>query len=107
MKIIFFSKKYREKNFNDDIFSQMLELELYLKKKYPKINYTILYFNFFEHKIPKESNIINIVLNTNKIYNVPHGSPHEKFRVYCGKILSNIFKSKLNPGYTSKTFDEE
>ena len=48
-----YNEKYREKEFNDNIFSQMLELELYLKKKYLKINYNILYFNFFEHKNSK------------------------------------------------------
>ena len=79
----------------DNIFLQMLELELYLKKKYPKINYNILYFNFFEHKIPKESNIINIVLNTNITYNKSKGSPFEKLREYCGEILSIIFKSEF------------
>ena len=102
-----FDEKYREKEFNDNIFSQMLELELYLKKKYLKINYNILYFNFLEHKIPKESNIINIVLNTNITYNQIPGSPYETLRTYCGKILSIIFKSEFKPGYSGETFNEE
>jgi len=102
-----YNEKYREKEFNDNIFSQMLELELYLKKKYPKINYNILYFNFFEHKIPKESNIINIVLNTNITYKKWDDSPFEKFREYCGEILSIIFKSEFKRGYSHKTFNEE
>lgn len=93
-----YNETYREKEFNDNIFSQMLELELYLKLKYPKINYNILYFNFFEHEIPKESNIINIVLNTNITYKkILNTSPIEEFRRYCGKILSIIFKSEFKP----------
>ena len=87
-----YNERFRKKEFNDNIFSEMLELELYLKKKYPKINYSILYFNFIEHKIPKESNIINIVLNTNKLYNTAVGVSHTPVRVYCGKILCNLFK---------------
>ena len=103
-----YNERFRKKEFNDNIFSQMLELELYLKKKYPKINYSILYFNFIEHKIPKESNIINIVLNTNKLYNTAVGVSHTPVRVYCGKILSNLFKSKLILNVVSgKTFNEE
>ena len=100
-----YNERYRGKEFNDNIFLQMLELELYLKKKYPKINYNILYFNFFEHKIPKESNIINIVLNTNITYNKATGSPFEKLRQYCGKILSIIFKSEFKPGYSSSIYN--
>lgn len=103
-----YDEKYREKQFNDNLFSQMLELELYLKEKYPKMIYKILYFNFFEHTIPKESNIINIVLNTNMTYNNPVGSPYEQLRSYCGKILSIIFKSTFNPGYNhTRIFYEE
>lgn len=102
-----YNEKFREKEFNDNIFSQMLDLEVYLKKKYPKINFNILYFNFFEYNIPKESNIINIVLSTNKTYNKPNGSPFGKLRKYCGKILSIIFKTEYKPTFTGNIFNEE
>ena len=104
MKIIYITKIIEKKKFNDDIFLEMLELELYLKKKYPKINYNILYFNFIEHNIPEESNIINITINTNKLYCKHNSSPFDKFRKYCGKILCDIFKSKYNPSFNTKLF---
>lgn len=100
-----YDEKYRTKEFNDNIFSQMLDLELYLKQKYPKINYTILYFNFFKHKVPKESNIISIVLNTTQIYNNPRIAPYDKCTMYCGKILSNIFATKFIYGYTKNVYN--
>ena len=102
-----YNKDYRNKKFNDDIFSQMLELELYLKKAYPKINYNILFFNFFENKIPKESNIINIVLHTTTIYNDIPNSPFQELRMYCAKILSIIFKTKLNSQFHEGIFNQE
>ena len=100
-----FSKKYRNNRFNNNVFTQMLNLEKFLKKKYQKINYTILYFNFFKHSIPKESNIINIVLFTNKIYDLYHEIPSEKFREYCGKILSKLFQTTFKSGYNHNLFN--
>ena len=100
-----YNKDYRDKKFNDDIFSQMVELELYLKKTYPKINYNILFFNFFENKIPKDSNIINIVLHTSKIYDEVLNSPFPQLRMYCAKILTIIFKTKLNPHFHESMFN--
>ena len=58
-------------------------------------------------KYLKESNIINIVLNTNITYNKSKGSPFEKLREYCGEILSIIFKSEFKPEYSHKIFNEE
>ena len=100
-----YNKDYRDKKFNDDIFSQMVELELYLKKTYPKINYNILFFNFFENKIPKDSNIINIVLHSSKIYDEVLNSPFPQLRMYCAKILTIIFKTKLNPYFHESMFN--
>lgn len=102
-----YDKDYRDKNFNDDIFSQMIELEVYLKKTYPKINYNILFFNFFENKIPKDSNIINIVLHTTIIYDDISNSPFQELRIYCAKILSIIFKTKLNAKFHERVINLE
>ena len=101
-----YNEKYRDKQINDDIFLQMLDLELYIKKTYPKINYTILYFNFVKHTIPEDSNIVNIVLNTNKLYENGDTAPYNKFRQYCGLLLSKIFKSEFTMNYTSKIFND-
>jgi len=98
-----YSRKYREKEINDKIFFDMLELEKFLKKKYLNINYTILYFNFFEYKIPKDSNIINIVLKTNKVYDNICDNNFNNYRLYCAKLLSNIFKTKFEPKSNVKT----
>jgi hypothetical protein len=37
------NEKFRDKTFNDDIFSQMVDLDLFLKEKYENIDFVILY----------------------------------------------------------------
>ena len=75
----------------------MLDLEYFLKEKYKNIDYTILYFNFKHHNIPPNSNIINIVLNTNTYYNDDDcNSPYDIFRNYCGEILAELFNTNLD-----------
>jgi hypothetical protein len=81
---------YRKKEFNDEKFTEMLNLEIYLKEKYEDIDFVILYFNFFEHEIPHGSNIINIVMCTTSITNDEKINTHP-FRKFCGKILSDMF----------------
>jgi len=95
---------YREPEFNASIFSQMLELEIFMKTKYPAIDYNILYFDFKQHEIPPSSNIINVVLHANLLYDsfVPYIA--EDFRNYCGEILVELFKTQLQLGYTDETF---
>jgi len=70
-----------------------------MKKKYTNINYNILYFNFIEHKIPEDSNIINIVLNSTNLYDsndLYESSVVDNFRRYCGEILTELFVTKLD-----------
>ena len=69
----------------------MLDLELFLKSKYVNIDFNILYFDFKEHIIPLNSNIINIVLQTSKLYDSYENCPLLDFRKYCGRILLEIF----------------
>jgi len=82
----------------------MLELETYLKRQYLNIDYNILYFNFRYHTIPVTSNIINIVLHATEVYDTSENAPFEELRNYCGKILAELFNSKLNLGYDNTTF---
>jgi len=99
-----YNAEYRKPEFNDDIFSQMVDLDSYLKKTYDNIDFTILYFNFVKHKVPIDSNIINFVLHTEKIWNSNNGCPYEDFRRYCGKVLSDIFETHFVPEYSRSDF---
>ena len=95
---------YREPEFTDKTFKEMLELEEYLKQHYPGMNYAILYFDFKEHQIPQDSRIINIVLHTPQLYNTTELTPYEALRYYCGKVLTKIFNTVLTPpGYDFNT----
>jgi hypothetical protein len=101
-----YNKFFREDNFNDKVFNAMLELEKFMKNKYINIDYNILYFNFKQHNIPTNSNIINIVLHTTKLYYKHDDSPYENFRIYCGKILSELFNTNLTLGYDTNVFND-
>ena len=90
-----YNNNFREDKFNDNIFNEMLKLEEFIKDKYKSIDYNILYFNFKHHNIPTNSNIINIVLHNDNLYDTACNSPYEEFRMYCGKILSKLFNTKL------------
>ena len=101
----FYDNSYRQDEFNDNIFNEMLELESFIQNKYINIDYNILFFNFKQHNIPTNSNIINIVLNTTNLYDTHNSAPYEDFRSYCGKILSELFNTDLILGYDGHTFN--
>jgi hypothetical protein len=84
----------------------MLELEAFLKDRYPYMKYTILYFNFKQHNIPVYSNIINIVLQTTSFYDTHENAPYEELRNYCGKVLSELFNTSVLSGYDRGTFND-
>ena len=88
-----YNPDYRDENFNKFNFNQMLELENLIKEKYINIDYNILYFNFKHHDIPKNSNIINIILYSNSFFNNSEEAknPIAEFRVYCGRLVSQLF----------------
>jgi hypothetical protein len=95
---------YRAPDFNDQIFSEMILLEKYLKTTYPNLDFTILYFNFREHSIPPDSNILQILLETNQTFDSFYPDYAEQFRNYCGEILTHLFHTELQLGYTSDIF---
>lgn len=95
-----YDEKYREDEFNNTMFHEMLELEQFMKKQYTTINYHILYFNFKHHIIPTDSNIINIELHTTM-----YGTNYiEEFRLYCGQILAELFNTIISYGYSEAIF---
>jgi len=85
---------YRKIKFSNKIFLEMLELELFLMKKYPNMKFNILYFDFVKYTIPAYSNIIMIKLTTREVYNNGMNTPFELLRYYCGDILCNFFNTE-------------
>jgi hypothetical protein len=100
-----YNSSYRQNEFNDNIFNQMLELETFIKSKYKNINYNILYFNFKHHNIPTNSNIMNIVLHTTHLFDSVNTAPYEEFRQYCGMILTDLFNTNLTLGIDANIFN--
>ena len=99
-----YDPSYRNDSFNDQIFNEMRELEIFLKTKYPNIDYVILYFNFKQHDIPPSSNIINIVLHANEVFDSFYPYYVEQFRNYCGEVLAHMFHTDLQLGYSHDIF---
>ena len=97
-----FNPAFRNDDYNNNIFKEMLEFEDFIKKKYKNIDYNILYFSFNHFDIPKKSNIINIVLHTKYLYECFDKVPFVTFRKFCGMILTNLFNTKFTFGGISK-----
>jgi len=97
-----FNSFFSKEEYNNNIFNDMLELETFMKNKYVNIDYTILYFNFRHDIIPSSSNIINIVLRTTNLYDTRDANTniHQELRIYCGKILSELFNTPLTLRYS-------
>jgi hypothetical protein len=89
-----FDTKYRVEDFNQKMFKDMLELEIFIKEKYTNIDYTIIYFNFTEEKIPSNSNIFNIAINTSQYFELASAAPYHEFRIFCAKILAELFNTE-------------
>jgi hypothetical protein len=102
-----YNSKYRDNKFIDNNFYEMLELEKFIKNKYNYIDYSIIYFDFKYHNIPNNSNIINIVLNYPNVYNKESDCKElNVFRMYCGKILTELFNTTFNNlSYNQKLFN--
>jgi hypothetical protein len=99
-----YDKNFRTDEFNDNVFNNMLKLENFIKDKYINIDYNILFFNFKNYNIPRNSNILNIVLNTSKLYNKAHHLAYNKLRTYCGKILAELFNTKIQLSFNSDIY---
>lgn len=83
----------------------MLDLECLLKEKYLNLDFNILYIDFKHHDIPANSNIINIILHSTHLYDVAVGSPYENLRIYCGRVLAQLFGTELIFGYDRDIFN--
>jgi len=94
-----YNNNYRQDEFNDTVFNEMLELEKFINNKYINIDYNILYFNFKHYNIPIDSNIIGIELHTTKLYDTHDSAPVNEIRIYCGKILAQLFNTDLKLGF--------
>ena len=94
----FYHEEFRTKEFNDTIFNDMLNLEVFLKNKYENLDYCILYFNFVDITIPQDSKIIQIKLHSHNHYNCTTEALKKRiervinrFRGYCGELLGELF----------------
>jgi len=100
-----YNNEYRDEKFNNQIYSEIIDFENFIRSKYNFNNFNILYFDFKHHNIPSESNIINILINSKFYTENPNKFPIEKFRIYCGLILSKIFKSTFKHGISLQEYN--
>jgi hypothetical protein len=83
-------RDFRSEEFNKKTFDELVELDTYIKTKYPTINYKILFIDFVKHKVPIESNIVMITVKSRALYDVHLDDPVNEFRNYCAKIIKMI-----------------
>lgn len=95
----YYENSFRQVEANNNLFNEMLELETFIKNKYTNLDYNILYFDFKQHNVPVDSNIINIVLHADTFYEGHDSAPYEYMRHYCGKVLTELLNTKLTLGY--------
>lgn len=99
-----YDDSYRQDEFNDNIFNEMLELEKYIKDKYMNIDFNIFFFNFKQHNIPKNSNIVNFVLHCTNLYDNDTESHFDILRGFCGQILAHLFGTEPTGYYDYSVF---
>ena len=80
-------------------FTDMLNLDCYLKTKYVNMDYVIVYFSYTHHTIPVNHNIINIIIHSSQLFDKIADSPFEEVRYYCGRLLTSIFNTKMGAMY--------
>lgn len=87
---------YRDCQFNSKKFDDILILENYLKERYPHLSFNILYFDFVKHEVDSRSFVIPFHVETEKLWDIATASNFSQFRLYIGRVLSNIFSSTFN-----------
>lgn len=89
-----FNAEYRDELFLNKSFADMLMLEKFMKENY-KIKFYIIYFDFKKHDIPLDSNIIQVLMKTDIIYERDETKIKFDMRKYYGKVLSEMFGTVL------------
>jgi hypothetical protein len=92
-------KSWQTNEFNHNLMSNFVDLDYFLRKKYPHLNYTLIVFTFKKYDyLPRDSNIFQIVLTCNEPYNFDSFDEkkftkmtHELIE-HCGNILKQLFK---------------
>lgn len=99
------NKFWRTSEFNHNLMSNFVDLDHFLRVKYPHLNYTFIIFTFKKYNyLPHDSNILQIVLKRTSYDNIDifdnHSDPnwHIEFTKimkaltqYCGNILKDLF----------------
>jgi hypothetical protein len=86
------NKDFRVEEVNKETFEELIELDNYIKIKYPNLNYKIIFIDFVKHEVPPESNIVSMVVKAPKLYDEHIDSVVNDFRLHCSKLLNAIIK---------------
>jgi hypothetical protein len=86
------NKEFRNEDFNKNTFEELVELDTYIKKRYPQLKYKILFIDFVKHDVPETSNIVNMVIQSTDLYDVHIDSVVADFRIHCSKLLQATIK---------------
>ena len=81
------NKDFRDEDFNKKTFEELVELDTYIKTRYPELKYKILFIDFVKHDVPPTSNIVNMIVKSTHLYDVHIDNIVSEFRIHCSKLL--------------------
>lgn len=101
-----YEPSHRDKTFCEKISNEMIELDKFMNEKYPSLDYSILFFQFEnEYALPPSSKIIPITLySENPFFPSFENSTYSLFRDFCGTILTELFQTNLDLGFSMDIF---
>jgi hypothetical protein len=95
---------YRQSHYTDTFFREMVDLELFLKKRFLSINFSILFFDFTNHSLPEGSNIVEFVIRPSQLYDSDSMFAAEALRKYIGHTLADLFDARFKSGFSVDDF---
>jgi len=95
---------YRQSHYTDTFFREMVDLELFLKKKFSAIDLVILFFDFKNHALPEDSNIVEFVINPSQLYDSDSMFAAEALRKHIGHTLAELFDTRFKAGFSGDEF---
>jgi len=101
-----YEPSHRDKSFCEEISNQMIGLDTFMTNQYPSLDYSILFFQFEnEFALPPSSKIIPITLySENPFFPSFENSTYSLFRDFCGTILTELFHTNLDLGFSMDIF---
>lgn len=100
-----YNQMHRDEEYHNDVFQGLIETEQFCKRiRNPPCLF--IHIDFVERKVPKDSNIVQVIVKPDKLYDSFEESSYGGFREYCGQILQKVFDSSFSPYLDDSMFHD-